>query len=153
MPQGGTYTGNAIEYETCVLNATVCGLLSGTWTPTEEQGPGSYPLTVKVCDNGAPGLCDSETIAVTVHEVNSPPALDTVGDLGQQAHVQRHGYRSRPPGQRADLQPGGRPNRRQHHGRRRLRLDAYLKPDRGSHPHGEGLRQRCNTRRLGPALR
>ena len=42
-----------------------------TWTPTEAQGPGSYPFTVKVCDNGTPSLCDDEAITVTVSEVNA----------------------------------------------------------------------------------
>ena len=53
MPQGGTYTGNAIEYETCVLNATVCGLLSGTWTAASSTCtvasatiPISFDLTI-----------------------------------------------------------------------------------------------------------
>jgi hypothetical protein len=51
-----------------------------TWTPTEAQGPGSYPFTVKVCDSGAPALCDSEDITVAVSEVNAAPALAAIGD-------------------------------------------------------------------------
>ncbi len=51
-----------------------------SWTPAEDQGPGTYPFTVKVCDNGSSPLCDSEAIVVTVYEVNSPPALDPLGD-------------------------------------------------------------------------
>ena len=48
-----------------------------TWTPTEAQGPGEYTFTVKVCDNGTPGLCDEEEIKVTVNEVNvAPVAVD-----------------------------------------------------------------------------
>lgn len=46
-----------------------------TWTPTEAQGPGVYPITVRVTDDGAPPMEDSETIQITVHEVNSPPIL------------------------------------------------------------------------------
>ncbi len=41
-------------------------LVSYTWTPTEEQGPGVYPLTVKVCDDAVPALCDEEAITITV---------------------------------------------------------------------------------------
>ena len=51
-----------------------------TWTPTEEQGPGIYPITVRVTDNGSPILDDSETINVTVKEVNAAPVLATIGD-------------------------------------------------------------------------
>ena len=40
-----------------------------TWTPTEAQGPGSYPITVAVTDSY--GGTDSETITVTVNEVVS----------------------------------------------------------------------------------
>ncbi|HQK02589.1 MAG TPA: Ig-like domain-containing protein, partial [Anaerolineaceae bacterium] len=50
-----------------------------SWTPTEAQGPGSYPFTVKVCDNGTPSLCDEESITVTVSEVNVAPVLGTIG--------------------------------------------------------------------------
>ncbi len=38
-----------------------------TWTPSEAQGPGSYPITVTVSDGR--GGTDSETITVTVNEV------------------------------------------------------------------------------------
>jgi hypothetical protein len=50
------------------------------WTPTEEQGPGSYPITVRVTDNGSPTLSDSETITITVAEVNSPPTTTPVAN-------------------------------------------------------------------------
>ena len=43
-----------------------------TWTPTEAQGPGSYPFDVVVSDGA---LTDSETITVTVNEVNVAPVL------------------------------------------------------------------------------
>ena len=51
-----------------------------SWTPTEAQGPGSYPITVRVTDNGSPASNDFETITVTVSEVNTPPALATISD-------------------------------------------------------------------------
>jgi hypothetical protein len=50
------------------------------WTPTEAQGPGSYNVTVRVTDNGSPALSDSETITVTVTELNSSPSLAFIGD-------------------------------------------------------------------------
>ena len=56
----------------------VTGVL--TWTPTEGQGPGVYPITVRVTDDGVPNLFDEETITVTVGEVNITPILDPVGD-------------------------------------------------------------------------
>ncbi|NNL13778.1 MAG: hypothetical protein HKO82_08845, partial [Acidimicrobiia bacterium] len=51
-----------------------------SWTPTEAQGPGSYSFDVVVSDDGNPALSDSETITVTVGEVNLAPVLDPVGD-------------------------------------------------------------------------
>ncbi len=47
-----------------------------SWTPTEQQGPGQYPITVVVTDNGQPALTDSETIQVNVHEVGVNPIVD-----------------------------------------------------------------------------
>ncbi len=44
-----------------------------SWVPTEIQGPGTYPLTVRVCDNATPAACDEEAITVTVAEVNTAP--------------------------------------------------------------------------------
>ena len=51
-----------------------------TWTPTEAQGPGSYPVTIRVTDNGAPAANDLETITITVNEVNLAPVLGAIGN-------------------------------------------------------------------------
>ena len=51
-----------------------------SWTPTEAQGPGSYPVTVRVTDDGTPNLWDEESFTVTVGEVNLAPVLGAVGD-------------------------------------------------------------------------
>ena len=51
-----------------------------TWTPTEAQGPGVYPVTVRVTDDGAGTLWDEETFNVTVNEVNVAPVLGAIGD-------------------------------------------------------------------------
>jgi len=51
-----------------------------TWTPNENQGPGSYPITIRVTDNGSPSLSDTETITVTVNEVNTAPILNAISD-------------------------------------------------------------------------
>jgi len=48
------------------------------WTPTEAQGPGVHPVTVRVTDNGSPPLSDTATFQVTVNEINSPPSLASV---------------------------------------------------------------------------
>ncbi len=52
------------------------GLFS--WTPTESQGPGAFTFTVRVSDNGAPGLFVQEQITVTVNEINAAPTLDRI---------------------------------------------------------------------------
>ena len=57
-----------------------------TWTPSEAQGPGTYTFSIKVCDDGAPILCDEKQIEVTVYEVNVPPVAvnDTYGAVKNQ---------------------------------------------------------------------
>lgn len=47
------------------------------WRPTEDQGPGKFAVTFRVNDNGTPSLQTTETITITVREVNQPP---TFGD-------------------------------------------------------------------------
>jgi hypothetical protein len=49
-----------------------------TWTPTEEQGGANYTFTMVVTDNGTGRLSDSETITITVNEVNVAPTLQGV---------------------------------------------------------------------------
>jgi hypothetical protein len=44
-----------------------------SWTPSETQGPGVYPVTVRVTDNGSPPLTDTRTFRITVNEVNVAP--------------------------------------------------------------------------------
>jgi hypothetical protein len=51
-----------------------------TWTPTEAQGPGDYPVTVRVTDDGTPVQDDFETITITVYEVNNAPVLHSIGN-------------------------------------------------------------------------
>jgi len=51
-----------------------------TWTPNEQQGPGFYPFTVRVTDNGSPALSDETTFTVAVGEVNQPPVLAFIPD-------------------------------------------------------------------------
>lgn len=51
-----------------------------TWTPTEAQGPGVYPIQVRVSDDGLPAASVTESFTVTVNEVNGPPVLAAIGD-------------------------------------------------------------------------
>jgi N-acetyl-anhydromuramyl-L-alanine amidase AmpD len=60
--------------------AIVSGTGAFSWTPTEAQGPGSYPITVRVTDNGTPASNDWETITVTVNEINAAPVLATIAN-------------------------------------------------------------------------
>jgi uncharacterized repeat protein (TIGR01451 family) len=48
-----------------------------SWTPGEAQGPGAYQVTVVVSDSV---ITDSETITITVNEVNVAPVLAPIGD-------------------------------------------------------------------------
>ena len=49
------------------------------WTPSESQ-QGVYSVTITVTDDGISPLSDSETITITVNEVNDAPVLDPIGD-------------------------------------------------------------------------
>ena len=68
--------------------ATISAAGAFSWTPTEAQGAGSYTFTVKVCDNAAVPLCDTQELTVTVNEVNiaptaSPQAVTTAEDTAK----------------------------------------------------------------------
>ncbi len=53
-----------------------------TWTPAEADGPGSFPVTVRVTDDGSPAAQSFETFTITVIEINDPPVLSgDVADL------------------------------------------------------------------------
>ena len=51
-----------------------------SWTPTEAQGAGEFPVTVRVADNGSPSLSDSRAFTVRVNEVNVAPRLAPIGN-------------------------------------------------------------------------
>ncbi|MEM7274511.1 MAG: putative Ig domain-containing protein [Actinomycetota bacterium] len=59
------------------INPTT-GLL--TWTPSEAQGPGAYPITVTVTDNGSPAASASQTVTVTVDEIPTAPTIAPIPD-------------------------------------------------------------------------
>jgi hypothetical protein len=61
-----------------------------TWTPGEEHGGNSYPITVRVTDNGVPVQQATKTFNVTVNEVNQPPTFTKGPDaqVGEDAGAQ-----------------------------------------------------------------
>ena len=61
---------------TVPLGAAITSAGVFTWTPTESQD-GDHTITVQVTDGS---LTDSETLTVTVNEVNVAPVLNTIGD-------------------------------------------------------------------------
>lgn len=50
------------------------------WEPGERDGPGIYPISIVVTDNGLPPRRASETISVNVQELNRPPILTALND-------------------------------------------------------------------------
>ena len=50
-----------------------------TWTPTNDQAGTYSNILFTVTDDGVPPLSDSETITITVGDVNRPPVLDAIG--------------------------------------------------------------------------
>jgi len=51
-----------------------------SWTPSTSQAAGSYPVTIRVTDNGSPAKSDFETITITV--TSNLPAPWTTQDIG-----------------------------------------------------------------------
>ena len=47
-----------------------------TWTPTAQQGPGDFFITVRVTDDGSPSLSDSETITISVNASGVPTTVE-----------------------------------------------------------------------------
>ncbi len=50
-----------------------------TWTPAQNESPGTYTLTTMVSDNGTPPLTATNSFGVTVFEVNVAPTLRPIG--------------------------------------------------------------------------
>jgi len=48
--------------------------------PTEEQGPGTYPITIRVSDGASPVREDMKSFEITVAEVNVAPTLAAIAD-------------------------------------------------------------------------
>ncbi len=74
--------GNPLQFE--LLNPQEGMSLDATsgafsWTPSEQQGPGSYPVTVRVTDKSgdpsSPSLSDTKTFSIRVTEVNRAPTI------------------------------------------------------------------------------
>jgi len=51
-----------------------------SWTPSEAQGPGVYPVTVTATDNAAAPLSSSAGFTITVNEVNVAPVVTSPGN-------------------------------------------------------------------------
>jgi hypothetical protein len=51
-----------------------------TWTPSETQGPGAYWIVSVVKDGGIPPLSATNSFAVVVQEINTPPVLPVLSD-------------------------------------------------------------------------
>lgn len=87
------YTNNATATDADLpANALTFTLVSGptgltvsqtgviAWTPTEAQGPGTYPVQVRVSDNGTPALSVTNSFNLTVNELNKAPVLTVPGN-------------------------------------------------------------------------
>lgn len=78
--EGGTLVFSATGLP---LFATLTDNLNGTATLSLAPGyedAGSYVITVTVTDNGVPALTDSETLTITVNEINRAPVLTAIGN-------------------------------------------------------------------------
>lgn len=57
----------------------VTGVFS--WTPSEEQGPGVYPVAIIASDSGVPVRRALQRFVVTVTEANRAPIIDPIADI------------------------------------------------------------------------
>jgi hypothetical protein len=94
VDEGATlnYTFTGADPEGAALRWTLSGTIPAglslneatgvlTWTPTEEQGPGSYPLIVRATQQAGEPLSAQRTFSITVNEVNQPPMLNGLADF------------------------------------------------------------------------
>jgi PKD repeat protein len=89
-----TFTITAVDSDLQDLHFILAGAPDGvildidsglfSWTPTEAQGPGVYTLTIIVSDEE---LTDSQTITITVNEVNDPPQFTSSPPISATAAV------------------------------------------------------------------
>jgi hypothetical protein len=56
-----------------------------SWTPTLDQAPGSYPITITVTDDGLPPLSDRQTFTATVQDYLSVRVGQQVMQAGHTA--------------------------------------------------------------------
>ncbi|MBX7106718.1 MAG: putative Ig domain-containing protein, partial [Gemmataceae bacterium] len=80
---GDVDAGQSLAYflDTAPSGMTISGTGLIQWTPTEAQGPGSYPVTVRVTDNGLPNKSATRIFTINVAEVNSAPQLATISNF------------------------------------------------------------------------
>ena len=78
----GDLPDNGLNYQLLTAPAGAAISASGviTWTPAENQGPGTHSFSVRVTDNGTPPLSDTHNFTVTVNEVNTAPTLPPQAD-------------------------------------------------------------------------
>ncbi|MFC1735750.1 putative Ig domain-containing protein [Candidatus Hydrogenedentota bacterium] len=67
---GNLPTGSSFDEETRIF----------TWTPAFDDAGSYQDVLFTVTDNASPALDDSETITITVGDVNRPPALNSIGN-------------------------------------------------------------------------
>lgn len=72
-----TLTSSALPLGATFVSTPASGTVTGafSWTPDETQGPGSYGVTFTASDSRSPTGTDSETVTITVNEVNTRPVL------------------------------------------------------------------------------
>jgi hypothetical protein len=50
-----------------------------TWTPAEAQGPGTYPITIRVSDDANPSASALQSFTIQVNEVDNSPVFTPIG--------------------------------------------------------------------------
>jgi len=85
-----TFTASATDPDLDTVTYSASGLPAGanldpntgvfTWTPDYAQSGTYEGITITASDNGVPIATDSETITITVANVNRAPVLATIGD-------------------------------------------------------------------------
>jgi hypothetical protein len=83
------FTVRATDPDSGNLNYSVDNLPAGatfnskyrvfSWA-TDAADTGNYRVTFTVTDDGSPSLTDSETVPITVGDVNQPPVMGTIGN-------------------------------------------------------------------------
>ncbi len=78
-PAGATYT-YSIDDAAIAAGMSITPDGAFSWTPTEAQGPGAFPVTFTATNDAAPPVSIDSTVTLIALEVNLAPTIEAIAD-------------------------------------------------------------------------